>query len=67
MYHLPTKAVFEIVTDRSQAVLGGLPVFGFAVRLLYVCQDGKTSPTTLKNSPLSAIRRLSLFSVKRPQ
>jgi hypothetical protein len=38
MYHLPTKAVFEILTDPSQAALGGFPVFGFAVWLFYVCQ-----------------------------
>jgi hypothetical protein len=75
MYHLPTKAVFEIVTDGSQSALGGLPVFGFAVRLLYVCQGGKITDDTKElaiighqgDGRLSQPRDLSLRCIARPK
>jgi hypothetical protein len=43
MHREPTHSVFEIVFDEDQTRLGGLPIFGFAVRLSHVC-DGYQAP-----------------------
>jgi hypothetical protein len=68
MFHVPTKTAFEIVCDKDHAKLEGLPFFGFAACISFVCGGGEApgDPAELTAIGRAAIDAFIAHSMRCP-